>query len=141
MATASLYPALVRTVPRPQYLEAVRSGLVPMYPMIGGPTWQTLPFLCWVSMFNDGCIVIIILIIVVYDRKDAAATINFGTQFGTATIRERCLLESGVRRGRVGTGRKNNTHTDSVTVVPPSGVRVYKHQRFGCSLAESASSA
>ena len=32
----------------------------------------------------------------VYDRIDAAATINFSTQFGTATIRERRLFESGV---------------------------------------------
>ena len=38
----------------------------------------------------------------VYDRIDAAATINFSTQFGAATIRERRLFESGVyfvRRG------------------------------------------
>ena len=38
----------------------------------------------------------------VYDRIDAAATINFSTQFGVATIRERRLFESGVyivRRG------------------------------------------
>ena len=32
----------------------------------------------------------------VYDRIDAAATINFSTQFGAATIRERRLFESGV---------------------------------------------
>ena len=38
----------------------------------------------------------------VYDRIDAAATINFSTQFGAATIRERRLFESSVyffRRG------------------------------------------
>ena len=38
----------------------------------------------------------------VYDRIDAAATINFSTEFGAATIRERRLFESGVyfvRRG------------------------------------------
>ena len=38
----------------------------------------------------------------VYDRIDAAATSNFSTQFGAATIRERHLFESGVyffRRG------------------------------------------
>ena len=29
-------------------------------------------------------------------RMDAAATINFSVQSGAATIRERCLLESGV---------------------------------------------
>ena len=28
----------------------------------------------------------------IYDRMDAAATINFGTQFGVATIREQCLF-------------------------------------------------
>ena len=32
----------------------------------------------------------------VYDRIDAAATINFSKQFGAATIRERHLFESGV---------------------------------------------
>ena len=38
----------------------------------------------------------------VYDRIDTAATINFSTQFGAATIQERCLFESSVyfvRRG------------------------------------------
>ena len=38
----------------------------------------------------------------VYDRIEAAATINFSTQFGAATIRERRLFESAVyfvRRG------------------------------------------
>ena len=38
----------------------------------------------------------------VYDRIDAAATINFSAQFGAATIRVRRLFESGVyfvRRG------------------------------------------
>ena len=33
-----------------------------------------------------------------YDRIDAAATINFSTQFGVATIREQRLLESGICR-------------------------------------------
>ena len=32
----------------------------------------------------------------VYDRMDAAATINFSVQSGAATIRERRLFESGV---------------------------------------------
>ena len=31
-------------------------------------------------------------ILTVYDRIDAAATINFSTQFGAATIRERRLF-------------------------------------------------
>ena len=60
----------------------------------------------------------------------------------------RLLFESGVySRAAFGVAAwvpetKNNKHTDSVTVVLlPSGVRVYKHQRFGCSPAESASSA
>ena len=38
----------------------------------------------------------------IYDRIDAVATINFSTQFGAATIQERCLFQSGVyfvRRG------------------------------------------
>ena len=33
-------------------------------------------------------------VITVYDRIDAAATINFSTQFGAATIRERRLFRS-----------------------------------------------
>ena len=46
----------------------------------------------------------------VYDRIDAAATINFSTQFGAATIRERRLFESGVYMYfvRRGTGSKNS---------------------------------
>ena len=40
----------------------------------------------------------------VYDRIDATATINFSTQFGAATIRERRLFESGVYSFGVGTG-------------------------------------
>ena len=43
----------------------------------------------------------------VYDRIDAAATINFSTQFGAATIRERRLFESSVYFWR-GTGSKNS---------------------------------
>ena len=38
----------------------------------------------------------IIIIYTVYDRMDAAATINFSVQSGAATIRERRLFESGV---------------------------------------------
>ena len=35
-------------------------------------------------------------LITVYDRMDAAATINFSVRSGEATIRERRLFESGV---------------------------------------------
>ena len=35
-----------------------------------------------------------IVIRTIYDRIDAAATINFSTQFGAATIRERRLFRS-----------------------------------------------
>ena len=49
----------------------------------------------------------------IYDRIDAAATINFSTQFGVATIRERCLFESGVSLVRRGyrLNEKVNTST------------------------------
>ena len=36
------------------------------------------------------------MVTTVYDRMDAAATINFSVQSGAATIRERRLFESGV---------------------------------------------
>ena len=49
----------------------------------------------------------------VYDRIDAAATINFSMQFGAATIRERRLFESGVYFVRHGyrLNEKVNTST------------------------------
>ena len=70
----------------------------------------------------------------VYDRIDAAARINFSTQFGAATIRERRLFESGVYFVRRWYGLKKSSeevndhaqsykHTDSVLVLLP-GVRV-----------------
>ena len=58
----------------------------------------------------------------VYDRIDAAATINFSTQFGAATIRERRLFESGIYFIRRSAGSKNSVksehkHKDSVLVL------------------------
>ena len=90
----------------------------------------------------------------VYDQIDAAATINFSTQFGAATIRERRLFESGVYFVRRGYGLKNSIKSehkrkDSVLVLlrdSESGVRGHhqvracKHRRLGSSLAEPASS-
>ena len=56
----------------------------------------------------------------VYDRIDTAATINFSTQFGVATIRERRLFESGIyfirRRYRLKKNREHK-HKDSVLVL------------------------
>ena len=43
----------------------------------------------------------------VYDQIDATATINFSTQFGAATIRERRLFESGIYFFRCGYRLKN----------------------------------
>ena len=45
---------------------------------------------CWSKIFEHKGIIII----TIYDRIDAAATINFSTQFGAATIRERRLFRS-----------------------------------------------
>ena len=59
----------------------------------------------------------------VYDRIDTSATINFSTQFGAATIRERRLFESGVYFFRRGYRLKkfseevNKKHKDSVLVL------------------------
>ena len=96
----------------------------------------------------------------VYDRIDAAATINFSTQFGAATIRERSLFESSVYFFRRGYRLKNfsekvNTCTKIVYYSAPSrlrkwrprsspsllGVRVNIDGQLGSSLAEPASSA
>ena len=57
----------------------------------------------------------------VYDRIDAAATVNFSTLFGAATIRERRLFESGVYFVRRGCRLKKSVkseykHKDSVLV-------------------------
>ena len=90
-------------------------------------------------------------VITVYDRIDAAATINFSTQFGAATIRERRLFESGVYFVRRGYGLKKSEHKrkNSVLVLlrdSESGVqghhqvRACTHRRLGSSLAEPASS-
>ena len=87
----------------------------------------------------------------VYDRIDAAATINFSTQFGAATIRERRLFESGVYFVRRGYGLIKSEHKrkNSVLVLlrdSESGVRGHHqvractHRRLGSSLAEPASS-
>ena len=53
----------------------------------------------------------------VYDRIDAAATINFSTQFGAATIRERRLFESSVYFVRRGYRKSEHKHKDSILVL------------------------
>ena len=72
----------------------------------------------------------------VYDRIDAAATINFSTPFGAATIRERHLFENGVYFVWRGYGLKKSEHKrkDSVLVLlrdSESGVRGH-HQVRAC---------
>ena len=75
---------------------------------------------------------------IVYDRIDAVAAINFSTQFGAATIRERCLFESAVYFIQRGYGLKRNSvkkltlykHKDSLLVLlRASGSGVQAHHQ------------
>ena len=57
------------------------------------------------------------IIITVYDRIDAAATINLITQFGAATIRERRLFHSARVQAEKISVKSERKHKDSVLVL------------------------
>ena len=87
------------------------------------------------------------LLSTIYDRIDAAAAINFSTQFGAATIREWRLFESGVDFVCAGTGWKGEHKSTRIVYVlvllhgkwrPRSSTspfgRACKYRRLGSSL-------
>ena len=62
----------------------------------------------------------------VYDRIDIAATINFSTQFGAASIREQRLFRSARVRAEIFFSEKVNDYNYDCTIIAPSHFRKWR---------------